>query len=487
MMLMGFTAVTLMFKFLAPHLEQLSYYIPDRYAEGYGVSKTGMQKAVDDKVDLIITLDCGIRNVETINFVADAGVEVIVCDHHEPGDELPKAIVLDPKQAGCNYPFKELSGAGVGFKLLNALVDTGTGTKEDLNGLLDFLAISIGADLVSMTGENRILAAEGMKMLNNNTRPCFEVLLKNAGKEKPLTITDVVFTIAPRINAAGRMNLGADAVHLMLSEDTDKIDIAAKKIEEHNSERRLLDEEITTSALAQIQEFKQIEKATTVVADAGWSKGVVGIVASRLIEKHFKPTVVLAEEEGVYTGSARTVGNFNIYEALNACSNLFIKFGGHQHAAGLSMKKTNLQKFKDAFEKEVQKTIKHEEKSPVEKVHAEITFLQLFQSKTLRDPIPRIKRMIDKMEPFGPNNDKPQFLTKNLFSTKVSVLKEKHLRIDIIEPVSNIQMQAIGFFMAEKVDLIASGMAFDLLYTLEINRWKGKETLQLNIKDIRST
>lgn len=480
----GTTSVALMHKYLSNFTDQLIHHIPDRYAEGYGVSMTGMERAMSERVDLVITLDCGVRNVKSINFAVSKGLDVIVCDHHEPGEELPKALVLDPKQQDCPYPYKELSGCGVAFKLLCGLLKEGIGTQATLFSYLDFLALSIGADLVAITGENRILASAGMKLLNDHTRQSFQAMLNLAGKTKPLTITDVVFTLAPRINAAGRMNLGADAVELMLSEDPNEINHWAQQIEDFNQERRSLDQQITQEALIKADLLPK-QRSTTVVANAGWSKGVVGIVASRLIEQVYKPTVVLAEEDGVYTGSARTVDNFDIYSALNKCSDLFLKFGGHTHAAGLSLEKQHLNTFIDRFEQVVKKSIKEEETVPKLQVHLTATFQEVFGQISQRNPIPRIKTVVDKMEPFGPGNEKPVFLTKGLYATQTRVLKEKHLKLSVICPESNIEVQAIAFFMSDKAELVAAGLQFDLLYALELNHWNGATTIQLNIKDIR--
>lgn len=480
----GTTAVTLMYRFLCPLIEDLHYYIPNRYEEGYGVSAKAMNWAVEEKFDLIVTLDCGVRNVQTLQIASSANIEIIVCDHHEPGDELPKAIVLDPKQKDCNYPFKELCGCGVGFKLLHALIKNGVGEEEELFALLDLLAIAIGADLVDVRGENRILATYGLKQLNEKMRPCFQTMLRIAKKELPLSLTDVVFTIAPRINAAGRMGTGMDAVKLMLSDSSMELEEAAMKIEKHNRERRLLDEQITIEAKEMLKEEEE-EKFTTVVASDNWSKGVVGIVASRLIDQYYRPTVVLAKEGDMYTGSARTVGDFDIYQSLLECDDLFEKFGGHQHAAGLSLPENQLSAFKLRFENVVREKIGEHERIPNEEISLELSFSEL-QSENLRyGTIPRLKRMIDKMEPFGPGNMKPQFVTRNLVAQDIKLLKEKHLRFTAVDPDLNAGFQSIGFFMENLKEHVEGGLLFDMVYTIEINRWKDTERLQLNIKDIQ--
>jgi single-stranded-DNA-specific exonuclease len=484
----GTSSVALLYTYFVERVPNLSFYIPDRYAEGYGISQKAMEMAVDTKVDLIITLDCGIKNKKEIDWAVERGIDVIVCDHHEPGDELPNAIILNPKQKDCNYPFKELCGCGVGFKLLQAFQQKNKESEEELFALLDFVAIATGADIVSVLGENRILAYHGLKILNENTRPNFQKLLDIAGKTKPLTLTDVVFSIAPRINAAGRINVGSDAVELMISTDEAKIQQFAENINAHNTERRALDEIITREALEIVANEPNDKRRTTVVYKEGWSKGVVGIVASRLIEKHFRPTIVLAEgDDGLLTGSARTVNDFDIHETLVQCESLLEKFGGHTHAAGLTIRKENIADFQQRFEEVVAAKIQVEDLAPFEHVDIEIDFLDIFKSNEPLQSLPRLKRVLDQLEPHGPGNMKPVFLTKNVFSVAAKVLKEKHLKLTLTQPNCNFSIEAIGFNLADKLDLIASGLPADIIYTLESNTWHGKTTLQLNVKDIRET
>ncbi len=485
----GTTSVALFYTYFFEKLTNLTFYIPDRYTEGYGVSQKAMEQAAADGVDLIITLDCGVKNKAEIDWAAEHGIDVIVCDHHEPGNELPNAIILDPKQKDCGYPYKELCGCGVGFKLLQALQVSNNYDKKELFDLLDFVAIATGADIVAVTGENRILAYYGLKILNENTRPNFQKLIDIAGKSKPLTLTDVVFTIAPRINAAGRMNLGSDAVEFMISRDADKIEQYAQNIHAYNSERRTLDETITAEALQILSEFdKHDNRRTTVVYKENWSKGVVGIVASRLIEKLFRPTIVLAEaEDGLLTGSARTVNNFDIHESLTKCEDLLVKFGGHTHAAGLTIRKEQIEAFQDRFEEIVAASIKTEDLLPTERVDLQIEFSDIFKEKESLQKLPRLKRVLDQLEPHGPGNMKPVFLTKNVFSIAAKTLKEKHLKMTLTQPNCSFQLEAIGFNLADKIDLIASGMPADIIYTLESNTWNDQTTLQLNVKDIRET
>lgn len=481
----GTTAVAMMYSFLKD-TAIVDYYIPDRYKEGYGLSKEGIDFASDHDVDLIISLDCGIKSVEHIAYARAKGIDFIVCDHHTPGSELPNAIVLDPKRDDCNYPYDELSGCGVGFKLLQGLCDFNNWSYDSLFELLDFLAISIGADIVPVTGENRILAFHGMKRLNDKPRKAFQELLLLANKPFPVTLTDVVFTIAPRINAAGRLRSGRFAVDLMISDDIDEIDVLAEEINMDNSERRLLDKEMTEEALEKISSDSDYEtKVTTVVFDDKWHKGVVGIVASRLIETHYRPTVVLTQANGMITGSARSVQGFDVYEAILECEDILEEFGGHKYAAGLSMKKENLNAFKIRFEKSVRDKITSELLVPEQKIDLNLSFNQIFTKEENRLLLPRLKRILSQFEPHGPGNMKPVFTSNNVFTTDARVLKDAHLKLAMTQPTSDLVIEGIGFNMAEKMDTVASGLPFQVAYTLESNKWNGKETVQLNIKDIR--
>ncbi len=484
----GTCSVALFYRYLSQKLSHLSFYIPDRYEEGYGVSQKGMAFAVEQGVDLIITLDCGIKNKLELDWAADHGIDIIVCDHHEPGEELPNAIILNPKQKECEYPFKDLCGCGVGFKLLQGLQQKNEWDEKEVFDLLDYVAIAIGADLVTVVDENRILASAGLIRLNQNTRLNFMSLLETAGKKIPLSLTDVVFIIAPRINAAGRINVGSDAVRLMITDELDEMKQFAHNINQHNTERRELDETITREALQMLVEDESFEKQkSTVVFKEGWSKGVVGIVASRLIEQHFKPTIVFAESNGILTGSARTVNDFDIHASLNKCADLLVKFGGHTHAAGLTIAKENIGAFKARFEDVVAEGLEAEDLHPTVSIDVEIDFKDIFNPGESPLAIPRLKRVLDQLEPHGPGNMKPVFLTRNVYATATRILKEKHLKLSLIQPDSNIEFQAIGFNLAEKLDFLASGIPADIVYTLESNVWNDKTTLQLNIKDIRET
>lgn len=480
----GTTAVALLHQTLSEHITDLEFYIPDRYSEGYGVSSVGIAYAKEQKIDLIITLDCGIKAIERIAEAREAGMDVIVCDHHRPGNELPDAIVLDPKRSDCDYPFSELCGCGVGFKLMHALFLKKEWALEPLWKQLDLLALSIGADLVPVTGENRVLAMLGLERLNRSPRMAFKEMLVLANRTFPVTLTDVVFTIAPRINAAGRLRSGKYAVQLMISENQSEIQQLAEEINEDNLERRELDKGITEEALQMLETYPK-ERSTNVVFNPDWHKGVVGIVASRIIEKSYKPTIVLTKSNGEITGSARSVQGFDVHAAIDKCSDLLDKFGGHMYAAGLTMKEENVHEFMTKFEAVVAESIDAKLLIPEEKIDLELSFDQIFLKEENRMKIPKIKRILRQFEPHGPENMKPVFVSKNVFSTDLRILKEAHLKLSVTQPETDVVVEAIGFNLADKEEDVASGMPFDLAYTLEINRWRDRETLQLNVKDIR--
>lgn len=483
----GTTAVALMVNFFRNRYTNFDYYIPDRYTEGYGVSKQGIDFAKETDVKLIVALDCGIKSIELVNYATSLGIDFIICDHHQPGDEIPNCIALDPKQVDCAYPYKELCGCGVGFKLLQGLCIQNGWKLEDLYKLLDLVAVSIGADIVPVTGENRILAHHGMRLLNEFPRPSFKSLLTLAKRSFPVTLTDVVFTIAPRINAAGRLKSGREAVDLMISEDQDEINRMAVEIHYYNHERREIDAQITEEALEMIANNPEFsERKSTVVFKDDWHKGVVGIVASRLIETHFKPMVVLTENDGVLTGSARTVNNFDLYKAISSCDELLEQYGGHTHAAGLTLKKENLNAFIAKFDEVVRETILIDDLAPEEKVDLEIDFNAIFHKNENRMQLPKLKRILKQLEPHGPGNMKPVFLAKNVYTTEVRVLKEKHLKLKMTQPNSDVILDGIAFNLGHKEEEVAAGIPFDVLFTLESNSWNDRETLQLNIKDIRA-
>ena len=484
----GTTAVALVFGVLQTHLTQIEYYIPDRYAEGYGVSSQGIQYAKDHDFTLIITLDCGIKAVEQATMANQHGIDMIICDHHEPGVVLPPAIILDPKQKNCLYPFKELSGCGVGFKLLQGLFQKNEWDDKPLFEQTDLLALSIAADIVQVLDENRVLAYLGLQQFNANPRPAFLSLLSLAKKQLPLTLTDLVFVLAPRINAAGRLSSGKTAVQLMVEGDPDLIDAIANEINVDNTNRRALDKDITAHALQLLEEDPEFNaRKSTVVFHPSWHKGVVGIVASRLIEKHFKPTIVLTESNGMVTGSARTVNDFDIHAALCACEDLLEQFGGHTHAAGLSLLPENLVAFQERFEEVVQRSIKEEDLLIKQHIDASIHLNQVYLPGESFDKIPRFMRVLQEFEPFGPGNMKPVFLFKQVYSHSNLLLKEAHLKLKIQQVDSLVKLDAIGFNMAEHSNTVSLGLAYDLACTFETSTFRDKTTLQLMIKDLRPT
>ena len=480
----GTTAVSLLYESLSEYISQLDYYIPDRYSEGYGVSSIGVEFIIQEKFDLVITLDCGIKALDQIASLKSNGVDVIVCDHHRPGNELPDAIVLDPKRKDCEYPYKELSGCGVGFKLLQALWSIKNWEERRLFDKMDLVAVSIGADIVEVTGENRVLCYHGLKLLNDKPRIAFQRMIALGGKEFPLTIGDVIFIIAPRINAAGRLRSGRNAVELLISDKDEEITQLAMEINEDNRLRRELDGGITTEALAML-ESEDEERWTNVVYGGHWHKGVIGIVASRIIENHYHPTVVICGEDELITGSARSVKDFDVHEALEKCSDLLDQFGGHKYAAGFKLKKENYDAFKQKFEQVVASSMQAPLRVEELEVDLEIDFSTIFTKGENRMKIPRLKRILSQFEPHGPGNMKPVFVSRNVYSTDVRLLKEAHLKLQVTQPQNDVVLPAIGFNQADHEDSVSAGMPFDIAYTLEVNRWNGRETIQLNLKDIR--
>lgn len=481
----GTTAVALVYSVVKEHLAA-DCYIPDRYEEGYGLSYKGIDTALASGATLIIALDCGIKETDKIAYARSLGISVIVCDHHTPGESLPDAIILDPKQADCAYPYKELCGCGVGYKLMQAWYASNGWETEKLTSFLDLVAIAIGADIVPVTGENRYFCKEGLKQLNQHPRTGINELLKHAGKSLPLLLSDVVFTIAPRINAAGRLESGMRSVELLLCDQPSLAEAIAAEIDAYNTNRRLLDAQITGEALEIIAgdpEF--IERKSTVVYHSEWHKGVVGIVASRLVEHHYRPTVVLTESKGVATGSARSVEHFNVYEAIASCEHLLTQYGGHFYAAGLTLPVENVPAFRDAFDAAVRKHLPENADTQELVIDLEVQLHQLFVAGESVGQLPRLYRMLEQMEPFGPQNDKPVFCARGVYASSYRILKEAHLRLDLMDVETGVVLPAIGFNMADKVDLVASGCAFDCAFTLEANTWNGRTTLQLQIRDIR--
>ena len=474
----GTTAVSLVSSYLRTYYPNVATYIPDRYDEGYGISFKGIDFADDNGFSLIIALDCGIKSIDHVTYAKERNIDFIICDHHRPGHFLPEAVaVLDPKRDDCNYPYDELCGCGIGFKLIQALGQNRNQTIDDLIPYLDLVAAAIAADIVPMTGENRVLAYFGLKVINSEPRPGIKALIHQV-KKQTLDITDVVFIIAPRINAAGRIKHGNHAVELLTEFDFEQAQQFASEIEAYNSERKDLDKLITKEALLQIVENQEKERFTSVVFQEDWHKGVIGIVASRLIETYYRPTLVFTKSGDRYAASARSVKGFDVYNALEACSEHLEQFGGHMYAAGMTLKKENYQLFKDAFEKEVERTIHPDMLTPEISVDAEISFA---------DITPKLTRILKQFEPFGPQNMTPIFLTKNVKDTgygKPMGQEEEHLRL-FVKQNNSEGIAAIGFGLGDKFNLTTNQKTFDAVYCIDENEWNGKVSLQLRLRDIK--
>ncbi|WP_111308902.1 single-stranded-DNA-specific exonuclease RecJ [Confluentibacter sediminis] len=475
----GTTSVALMASYLKTIHPLVYTYIPNRYDEGYGVSYKGINFALENDFTLIITLDCGIKAAEKVEYAKNLGIDFIICDHHRPSAELPNAVaVLDPKRDDCTYPYKELCGCGVGFKLIQALASKQGKTAEDLTEYLDLVAIAIGADIVPITGENRVLTCFGLEIINTNPRPGIKAILNQIEKTE-LTITDVVFAIAPRINAAGRMEHGNFAVALLTEEDGTLAAKYALQINSYNLDRRETDKQITEEALKQIEEQKEQNRLTTVVYNKNWHKGVIGIVASRLTETYYRPTLVFTKSGDVLAASARSVKGFDVYNALENCSQYIEQFGGHKYAAGLTLKEENYEAFKQAFEDEVTKTIDKTLLIPEIKIDTQID---------LDDITPKFYRILKQLAPFGPENMTPLFMTENLKDTgygKCVGEDKTHLRITVEQPQSN-KLVAIGFGLGDKLDIISGGKTFKAVYSIDENEWQGNVSLQLKLRDIET-
>jgi len=474
----GTTSVALMATYLETKTDQIATYIPDRFEEGYGVSYKGIDYAIDNDFTLIVALDCGVKAVDKVQYAKDKGVDFIICDHHRPGDKLPQAVaVLDPKRADCTYPFKELCGCGVGFKLIHALGHNQGESLKDFLPYLDLVATAIGADIVPIVGENRILAYHGVRVMNASPRPGFQALIKNI-KKTTLTIADVVFVIAPRINAAGRMKHGNYAVSLLKESNITQAELVAQEIESFNTTRRALDQNITKEALAQIEELNETECSSTVVYDSSWNKGVIGIVASRLIETYYRPTLVFTKSGDLLTASARSVRGFDVYEALQNCSKYIEQFGGHKYAAGLSIKEENYRAFKQAFENEVDKTLAVHLRTPELLIDAEIQ---------LSAVTPKFYRILKQFAPFGPQNMAPVFMTSDVVDTgyaKCVGEEDKHLKISLAQH-NGEPINGIGFGLGDKLPYVANKSTFSIAYAIDENQWNGRISLQLKLKDIK--
>jgi single-stranded-DNA-specific exonuclease len=479
----GTTAVALVYAYFKDHFKDIDYYIPDRYNEGYGVSRMGIDYAAQHGFTLIIALDCGIKAVDKVDYAREKGIEFIICDHHNPGEKIPSAVaVLDPKQKGCSYPYKELSGCGVGLKLVQAFGISNGLDPDEVYEYLDLVVVSIASDIVPITGENRILAHFGLNKLNESPSIGLKAIKEVAGIDrKGITIEDIVFKIGPRINAAGRMESGKKSVDLLVCDKRTDAQIISKKINSFNLDRRNIDTEITRQAIEMIQGDPALKaKNSTVLYNPEWHKGVIGIVASRLLDHFYKPTVILTRSNGLVTGSARSVNGFDLYQAIDSCSDLLENFGGHKYAAGLTMKVQNLPKFRDRFEKIVSDTIDPKQLIPVVEIDTELK---------LSDITDKFFRILKQFEPFGPENASPVFLSENVVDNgygRTVGTNGEHLKLTLIQEENPFQVfPAIGFHQGNQFGKINKGAPFDICYQLMENEFRGRTSLQINILDIK--
>lgn len=480
----GTTSVAMMYLFLKDYIQNLDYYIPDRYTEGYGISPQSIEFAAAENFSLVIVLDCGIKAVEKVKHAREQGVDFIICDHHNPGDTTPEAVaVLDPKRPDCPYPYKELSGCGVGFKLLQAYTQQNNIPQERLYDLLDLLVVSIASDIVPITGENRVLAYFGLQKLNSNPGMGLKTIINYSGLNGgEITISDIVFKIGPRLNASGRIEHGKKSVQILVAHDEVHSDALGEEIDSYNEIRKTLDRDITQEAIDMIERDEELKsRNSTVIYNRDWHKGVVGIVASRLTEFYYRPTVVLTESNGLATGSARSVKDFDLYEAIGACSDLLESYGGHMYAAGLTLKIENVSEFTRRFEEIVTKSISD---------HQQIQTIDVDVKLALHEITPKFFRILRQFAPFGPHNMMPVFITEDVIDAGTSKLvgrNSEHIKLDLVEPdASSGVFAGIAFNMADKFPLITSGMPFDICYSIALNEFRGKTNLQLYIRDIRT-
>lgn len=474
----GTTAVATVYSFFKRHHDWVNFYLPDRYKEGYGISTAGIDWARENNYTLIIALDCGIKSIDKVDYAKTLGIDFIICDHHIPGDQLPAAVaVLDPKRSDCPYPYKELTGCGIGFKLVQAFADTHSIPFSEIECYLDLCAVSIASDIVPVTGENRILAHFGMERLNTNPREGFKAILNLANVKKKVSLTDVVFVIGPRINAAGRIEDAKRSVELLIAENEEDAIRAGEGIDKLNQTRREKDSIITEQALQLIHDDEgHKHRKTTVLFNPDWHKGVIGIVASRLTEHHYRPTIVLTQSDGKITGSARSVKDFDLYAALEKCGDLLEQYGGHKYAAGLTMKPERIQEFRDRFNQVVTDVIEERMLTQEIEVDSELN---------LEDISFPFYRILQQFAPFGPGNMAPVFLTRGVHSRiGPKIVGEKHLKLFVEQPNSP-SFDAIAFQQANHLQDTVYGKTFDICYAIEENDWNGNVTLQLNIKDIK--
>lgn len=480
----GTTSVALMCSFIRKFIKDYEYYIPDRYIEGYGVSSQGIEYAAENNFDLIIVLDCGIKAADKVALANEYGIDFIICDHHNPDDIIPDAVaVLNPKQIDCPYPYKELSGCGVGFKFLHAYCLKHHIPLEVIYDYLDFVVVSIAADIVPITGENRVLAYWGLQKLNSAPSIGLKTIIQNAGiSGQELRINDIVFKIGPRLNASGRIEHGNKSVRILLSENAEEASILGSKIDSFNEIRKTLDRDITSEAFKMIENNPEFEnQKSTVLYNRDWHKGVVGIVASRLTEHYYRPTIILTESNGLATGSARSVGSFDLYEAIGKCSDLLESYGGHMFAAGLTLRIDKLGEFTRRFNHIVEETLSQKDMVQTIEIDAKVS---------LSDINPKFVRILKQFEPLGPHNNAPVFVTEDVLDHGTSRLVGKsleHLKLDLVEPNRSTSVfPGIAFSQGHYFNVIKQAMPFDVCYTITENEFRGKVSTQLNVKDIRS-
>lgn len=477
----GTTAVATVYSFLLSIYNNIEFYVPHRYREGYGVSMQGIEYARENDFSLIVALDCGIKSVEHIAYAKSLGIDFIICDHHLPDSVLPEAVaILNPKQDDCTYPYKELSGCGIGFKLISALAQKKGIPMQEVYQYLDLVATSIAADIVPMTGENRVLAYHGIKMVNETPSSGIKALIDLSKLKEKLTTSNLVFVIAPRVNAAGRMDDARKAVNLFIEKDFEKARAFAEMLTADNFDRKEIDMTITQEAVAIIQnDLGQLARKSTVLFQPHWHKGVVGIVASRLIDKYYyRPTVILTQSNDKVAGSARSVSGFNVYEAIHQCKELLENYGGHFYAAGMTLLPENVTAFQEKFEAVVAATIHPDMLIPEIVIDTEISF---------SDITPAFYNIMRQFEPLGPENLKPIFLARNVMDTGFSkIVKEEHLKLSVKQRGSG-SFSGIGFFMADKFPIVESKRPFDMVFTIEENEWNGNISLQLKVIDIRAS
>ncbi len=476
----GTTSVAMMYSFLHQFHKNIEYYIPDRYSEGYGISEKSIEHAEKEGISLVIALDCGIKAIEKIAMANEKNIDYIICDHHTPDDKLPNALaILDPKRLDSNYPFKELSGCGVGFKLIQAFVQANNMDMELAYEYLDILAVSIASDIVPLRGENRVLAHYGLKKINANPSVALKAIMEVSELDKVILISDIVFKIGPRLNAAGRMDSGQMSVDLLVTKNLEEARTISKKINSDNNSRKDIDRQITSEALDLVMQEGLDKKKSIVLYNPKWLKGVIGIVASRLVEHYYKPTIIFTRSNGLITGSARSVVGFNIYEAITECAELLENYGGHMYAAGLSIKEENFGIFKEMFEKVVQERIKPDQ--TIQKIHVDSVI-------SLDQITPKFFRILKQFEPFGPENMAPVFATENLYDSGFSrcVGKDgKHLKLMLADKQGGTTLfPSIAFNQAEHWHKVANKDNFSICYNIDENTYRNKTTLQLRIKDI---